>query len=210
MALVGTTAVIGAVGTSKSAGGTALIGANGANNFAGAAYIYVKSGGNWKLQASLPDPNGRPNDGFGTSLALSGAQAVIGARGVRDYAGAAYLYARHGAQWRRQVSLAVPRRVSVSGGFGGAVAMTGAGRGTTVLISGLSVSGLATAKRQCGSGFEFTIATGRWRERARVADPRCSSYDEFGYALSISGRTALIGAPGTDHNSGAVYLLSLL
>ncbi|HWF82879.1 MAG TPA: FG-GAP repeat protein [Streptosporangiaceae bacterium] len=70
--------------------------------------------------------------------------------------------------------------------------------------------GLATERSQCGSAFEFSRPRGRWHERARVADPKCSSYDEFGFAVAISGSTALIGAPGADNNKGAAYLLTLL
>jgi hypothetical protein len=106
--------------------------------------------------------------------------------------------------------LSIPRSGDVSGGSGGAVAVTGTGPGTVALISGLSVSGLAKERSQCGSAFEFSRRGGRWHERARVADPKCSSYDEFGFALATSGATALIGAPGADDNAGAAYLLTLL
>jgi hypothetical protein len=187
-------------------GGTMVAGANGANDDAGAAFIYARSGERWHLQAVLPDPVGAPNDGFGTSVALSGATALIGAPGVRDYDGTAYVYGRSGNKWHRQATITISRRADVAGGFGGAVAMSGTGRDTIALISGLSVSGLTTASRQCGSAFEFTRPAGRWGEQARVADPKCTSYDEFGYAVAVSGATGLIGAPGTDDNAGMAWI----
>ncbi len=176
----------------------------------GAAYIYHWSGTHWRLQAKLSDPIGRPNDGFGTAVAVSGATAVIGAPGVHDFTGAAYIYARSGSRWVRQATATIPAKVNVAGGFGSAAAVTGAGRNAAVLLSGEAVTGLNTTKNRCGSVFEFARPAGRWKERARVADVKCTSYDEFGSALSISGTTALIGAPGANANAGAAYLLTLV
>jgi hypothetical protein len=190
-------------------GNAAVISADCEEACAGAAYVYARSGGKWRRQARLSDPGGKPNDGFGTSVALSGTTALIGAPGTRDYVGAAYVYSRSGMRWRRQAVLSIPRRVDISGGFGGAVAVSGTGPNSLAVISGLSVSGLVTERSQCGSAFEFSRPGGRWHERARIADPRCSTYDEFGYAAAISGITALIGAPGARSNSGAAYLLTL-
>jgi hypothetical protein len=191
-------------------GKTVLVSATGVHDYAGAVYVYTRSGSHWRRHASLPDPHGAPNDQFGTSVALSGAQAVIGAPGVAAFSGAVYMYDQSGARWRQQVVVTVSRRVSPAGGFGGAVALSGTGRRAIALLSGQSVSGLTTERYQCGSAFEYTRPNGHWRERARVADPRCRSYDEFGYALSISGATALIGAPGAGKNAGVTYLLTLL
>lgn len=191
-------------------GPTAVIGASGQHDFEGAAYVYARSGGRWHLAAALSDSERRPNDGFGSAVALSSRIAVIGAPGVRNFTGAAYVYRQVASRWRRRAVLTTPRRIPFGGGFGGAVASSGSRQGVVILISGLSVSGLASTKTQCGRAFEFTLQARRWKERAAVADPRCRSYDEFGYALSISGNTAIIGAPGASDNSGAAYLLTLL
>jgi hypothetical protein len=191
-------------------GGTAVIGASSSGYDTGTTYIYAGSGKHWTRQAALPDPDNGDNDNFGASVALAGGTVVIGAPGVHDYSGAAYVYARTGSKWRRQATLTVSRRVDVAGGFGGAVAVTGAGSRAVALVSGLSVSGLTLAKKQCGSAIEFDRPAGRWKERAQIADPHCTSYDEFGYALSISGGTALIGAPGAFGNAGLIYVLPLV
>jgi hypothetical protein len=191
-------------------GATAVVSATGVDDFAGAAYIYVRSGSHWRRQAVLPDPDGKANDQFGASVALSGAQAVIGAPGVHGYDGAVYMYGRVASRWRRKAALTVSRRESPAGGFGGAVAISGTGAAAVALLSGQSVSGLTTERYQCGFAFEFSRPTGKWQERARVADPKCRSYDEFGYAVAIFGKIALIGAPGANDNSGVAYVLTLL
>jgi hypothetical protein len=71
------------------------------------------------------------------------------------------------------------------------------------------VSGLPATRRDCGRVFEYTQASRSWRERARVVDPQCRSYDEYGYAVALSGRTALIGAPGANRNQGGAYVIRL-
>jgi hypothetical protein len=191
-------------------GNLVVLGAPGVGSYDGSAYIYVRSGTRWHPRAALPDPRRVPNDTFGTSVAISGATAIIGAPGARDSAGAAYVYDQFGTRWRQRTTLTVKRTADPAGGFGGAVALTGAGSGIEALISGLSVSGLVATKTQCGSAFAYIASAGRWHERERIADPRCLSYDEFGYALALAGQTALIGAPGAHGDSGAAYLLTLL
>ena len=189
-------------------GATAVIGANGTKENTGAAYVYVRSGTRWRRQAKLSDPGGRLGDNFSWSVAITGRTVILGANGTSKGAGMAYVYVRSGSRWHRQVKLADPSGIR-SGGFGGAVAITGAAASTRVLVSGLSLSGLATGKRQCGSVFEFGPARRRWRELARVVDPSCRSYDNYGYALALSGTTAVIGAPGADHNQGTAYVIAL-
>jgi FG-GAP repeat len=197
----------GAVGY---AGSTIVVGASGTNNDVGAAYVYAGSGSTWTLQGTLNDPDARPNDSFGTSVAVAGSSILVGAPGVGDLAGAAYVYGLSGSLWLFEKTLTIARRVNISGGFGGVVALIGTGRHVIALISGVSESGLTNARKRCGNAFEFGRPSGHWREIVKVADPSCHSYDEFGYALSMSGTTALLGAPGTHTDNGAVYLVGLV
>lgn len=185
-------------------GNTMIIGAPGARNFAGTVVAYVRHGNRWRSQGSISDPNRVSGDNFGATIALSGAAAVIGANGVKNGAGAAYIYGRSATRWHQQAALTNPRNVPGLG-FAGAVAISG----IRVLVSGLSVSGLSIGPRQCGRAFEYIYTRHAWRERARVADPRCRSYDEFGYSLAISAKTAMVGAPGAYHDAGTVYAIEL-
>ncbi len=195
--------------TAAVSDGTVVIGAAGTHDDAGVAYVYARSGDKWHLQSTLTDPRGVPNDEFGTSVAVSGGTVVVGAPGVRNFRGAAYTYARSGPRWLREGTLTITRSADVAGGFGGSVAMTGTGTRTLAIVSGLAVSGLAPAGHLCGKAFEFSRATGKWREAARLADPRCTPYDEFGYALAMSPSTAIIGAPGTDGDTGTAWIRDL-
>jgi hypothetical protein len=42
-----------------------------------------------------------------------------------------------------------------------------------------------------------------------VENPGGTSVDAFGYALGLSGRTAIIGAPGRHDDAGTVYVLRI-
>jgi hypothetical protein len=44
-----------------------------------------------------------------------------------------------------------------------------------------------------------------WTQQAELPDPPPQSFDLFGYAVAISGNTALVGAPAKN-NTGAVYV----
>ena len=101
-------------------GNTVLIGANlapqGGSLNHGAAYVFTGSGANWTQQAKLVAPDGRPDDSFGFSVALSGDTALIGARfanlGANANQGAAYVFTRTGTAWTQQTKLTVPDGVA--------------------------------------------------------------------------------------------------
>jgi hypothetical protein len=93
-------------------GDTAVVGAalddlNGNN--AGAAYVYVKAGGLWTLQAEVTAPDGAAGDEFGFRVAIDGDTMIVGAwlddtvSGLR--AGSAYVFVRSGQEWTLQAKL---------------------------------------------------------------------------------------------------------
>src|SRR6185436_14815397 len=69
-AIAGDTAVVGAPYAFGDGSGSAR---------AGTAYVFVRHGTNWTLQASLKASNGDSNDWFGYSVAISGDTIVVGA-----------------------------------------------------------------------------------------------------------------------------------
>ncbi len=186
-------------------GGTMIVGAPGT----GDAYIYTRTGTQWHRQASLTPPPGYVYaDNYGISVAISGSTAIVGADGANDNAGLAYVYTRLGGKWVLDATLKNQKGVPGSG-YGYSVAASGTGNAARLLVGGLSVSGLPTGTTQCGHVFEY-IRSGRgWREGARLADPQCHSYDEYGFAVAISDGNAVIGAPGANRNSGASYVAAV-
>ena len=197
-------------------GNTALIGArektvDGLEN-AGAAYVYVRSGATWMLQQKLVAADPGDGDAFGSTVALSGNSALIGAPGrtVAGYevAGAAYVFVRSGTKWTQQTELNAPSP-GTSNYFGSAVALAG----TTALIgaSGTTVADqTATDQAAAGAVYVYAGSGASWAEEARLvaSDPTTNAY--FGDAVALSGDTALIGAPAGYLGSppGAAYVFA--
>lgn len=188
-------------------GDTALVGAyNGpgaAGPDQGAAYVFVRSGRKWTQQARLNASDGMAAGLFGTSLALDGNTALIGAACYRVSPtlapGAAYVFTRSGTAWTQQA------RLTFSAGadddrFGQAVALDG----DTALIGtpGAEVG----ANTNQGSVYVFTRNGTLWGARQTLNVAEGAPVDLFGGAVAISGNTALIGAAGRgNEEQGIVY-----
>jgi FG-GAP repeat len=82
-------------------GTTALIGALYTNHGAGAVYVLAETGGVWSQEAELTASDAAPDAVFGSSVALSGTTALIGAENADGGRGEAYIFtgAVHGNNW---------------------------------------------------------------------------------------------------------------
>ena len=189
-------------------GTTALIGAPGVNNSAGAGYVFhVSSEESWSSSstptATLTNGSGASGDGLGNAVALSsdGTTALIGADGVGDKTGAAYIF--HASAEGSWASSSTPTATltnssGVSGdGLGSAVALSS--DGTTALIGAPGVNSSA------GAAYVFDASgEGSWSTSptptATLTNSAGKSGDQLGDAVALSddGTTALIGAPGAQ------------
>ncbi|MEZ4334084.1 MAG: SUMF1/EgtB/PvdO family nonheme iron enzyme [Myxococcota bacterium] len=157
----------------------------------GAAYVFVHDGARWTQQQKL-----LPSEGsFGESVAISGDTAVIGSAFANGNTGAAYVFSRDGGIWTEQQRLVDLDGVS-GDSFGWSVAISG----DTVVVGSPFAVGLPVSPFQTGAAFVFTRSGGLWTEQARLVAPLGFSNQpghdtEFGFAVSVSGDTALIGAP---------------
>ena len=94
--------------------------------------------------------------------------------------------------------------LTASGGqFGQSVALSASGR--TALV-GAPVRNTGT-----GAAYVFTLRHGIWSRTAVLTASGGAQFDDFGssVALSASGRTALVGAPGRNKDTGAAYVFTL-
>jgi choice-of-anchor B domain-containing protein len=136
-------------------GDAILVGAPGVNGFTGIVYRFERDdSGEWERAAGLLPYEAQPNSWFGSSIAVTGPEIWVGARGARDGEGRAYLFHRDeatgtitavthlsGAEVERGdrfgESLAVSRNVALVGqlgddfGAGTVVAFDRAGGGWT-------------------------------------------------------------------------------
>jgi len=83
-------------------GDTLVVGApeNGLQGYnSGAAYVFVRRGTTWTQQARLWRSDAASSDRFGTSVAVRGDVALVGAVGDEAFSGAAYRFERTGTTW---------------------------------------------------------------------------------------------------------------
>ncbi len=144
-----------------------------------------------------------PTLGFGCNIALSGYTVLIGAQFEDNDKGAAYVFTRTGTTWIQQAKL-LASDGAVKDRFGNAVSLYG----DTALIGakGDSDYGINT-----GSVYVFTRNGTNWTQQAKLLASDGAEQDGFGYSVSLSGDTALIGAWHDDDkasDSGSAYVFT--
>jgi len=188
-------------------GDTALIGAyydddNGEHS--GSAYVFTRTGTTWTQQAKLLASDGAADDWFGESVALDGDTALIGAYGDDNNGpgyGSAYVFTRTGTTWTQQAKLFLSSDV---GGFGCSVSLDG----DTALIGVISEIENETIY---SSAYVFTRTGTTWTQQAKLLASDGAALDLFGWSVSLSGDTALIGAENDNDNgfwSGSAYVFA--
>jgi hypothetical protein len=192
-------------------GDTALVGApfrtvSGQTN-AGVVYVFVRSGTTWSRQAELSDPDTATGDRFGTSVALDGDTALIGApdktiSGQAD-AGEVYVYTRSGTSWSQQAELTASSAVAYDY-FGDSVALSG----DTALVGDpyRPVGGVSHA----GVAYVFVRSGTSWSQQAELTASDAAVDDWFSSSVALSGGTALVGAGNKTvsglSQAGAAYV----
>jgi len=168
---------------------------------AGSVYVFIRSGSKWTLQATLVASDAAAQDDFGRALAFAGNTAVVGAENKtvagQAEAGEAYVFVRSGTTWLEQAKLTAPTP-TVYDEFGYRVALSG----DTALVSA-PVDGDSSSR--AGAVYVFTRSGGTWSRRTTIADPVTVGGDGFGWALALSGTTAMVGDYDFPGNQ-AVYV----
>ena len=168
------------------------------NSNQGGAYVFVLSGGVWTQQQLLIASDGVSGDYFGYSVSVSGDTAVIGApvRTINSASaqGAAYVFMRSGGVWTQQQEL-VASDGTANENFGWSVSVDG----DTAVIGTVYP----------GAAYVFVRSGEVWTQQQELT-PSDGAMDAFGYPVSLSGGTVVIGAQGKAVNSrayqGAAYV----
>ena len=125
--------------------------------------------------------------------------------------GSAYVFTRSGSTWSLQAKL-VASDGPPSTHFGAAVAISG---DTAVIGANFTSTGGASGLQ--GAAYVFTRTGTTWTQQAKLLAADSQGGDYLGTAVSISGDTAVIGAPRNDANhssddsggnEGAVYVFT--
>jgi FG-GAP repeat len=199
---------------------TAIVGAyydddNGSNS--GSAYIFCRDEGgidNWGEFKKLITGDGAVGDWFGWSVSISADTAIVGARGDDDnggQSGSAYIFSRdHGGidNWGEVIKLTASDG-AVDDEFGLSVSISG----DTAIVGAYEDDDNGDAS---GSAYLFSRDHGgadNWGEVKKLTAGDGAADDEFGYSVSISGDTAIVGAHQDNDNatySGSAYIFSSL
>jgi len=178
-------------------GTTAVVGSPGYAKTAGRAYVFTDTTSGWKQTAVLKGSDTGANEGFGYSVAISGAAAVVGAPVYTKNAGRAYVFTDTSSGWKQAAELKGSDTVA-SDGFGISVAISG----TTALV------GADGHAKQSGRAYVFTNTASGWKQAAELKGSDTVAADGFGISVVISGATAIAGAPDHAKQSGRAYVFT--
>jgi len=161
----------------------------------GSAFVFVRSGASWSLERRVNGLLGGPDERFGRSVALSGDTLVVGAENSyfkpTGTTGSAYVFVRSGSDWPLQAQLVAPDGAT-GDRFGRAVGVAG-----DVAVVGADADDIGASFDQ-GSAWVFTRSGTTWTPRQRLLATGGAAFDAFGTAVSVSGGSVLLGAPGDD------------
>ncbi len=188
VAISGTTAIVAAIYDDDNGGAS------------GSAYLFDTTTG-LQLHKLLPN-DGAGGDYFGSSVAISGTTAIVGASSDDDngyWSGSAYLFDTITGE---QLFKLLPNDGGSFDQFGWSVSISG-----TTAIVGAPLS--ESKGRETGSAYLFDTTTGQQVAKLRPNDGRKNDY--FGVSVAINGITAIVGAEGDDdrgHHSGSAYIFN--
>jgi hypothetical protein len=184
-------------------GDTAAIGAsredtvNGANT--GAAYVFVRQGTTWSLQARLLAPDGGVGDQFGESIFVDADTLIVGSHkddvnGVFN-AGSAYVFVRSGTSWSLQTKLIAPAQGDTDL-YGRSVSV----RGDNAVVS--SIFRDKGPLTDTGAAFIYRRTGTAWNLVLEYFASDAGAGDYLGYTVRVDGCTYLLGSYLNDHAGG--------
>ena len=155
------------------------------------------------IETKITASDAATRDRFGTSVAISGSTAIVGALGNDDagsFSGSAYLF---DTTTGTQIAKLTASDAATDDLFGYSVAISG----STAIVG---ARGNDDAVPKIGSAYLFDTTTGNQIAKLTASDAATS--DEFGYSVAISGSTAIVGARLDDDagsSSGSAYLFDI-
>ncbi|MFK7758408.1 MAG: hypothetical protein AB8C13_00500 [Phycisphaerales bacterium] len=183
-------------------GTRAIVGAPILNSFnsesLGTAYLFDTTTGQELFRFVASDASA--SDQFGSTVAISGSIAVVGAAGNDEggsLSGSAYVFDTITGQQLFKLTASDAVAFDL---FGQSVAVSG-----TLAIIG--AAGNDDAGSSSGSAYIFDTTTGQ--QLLKIAAIDAAEVNQFGYSVAISGNRAVVGSIGDDDagmNSGSAYI----
>ena len=174
----------------------------------GAVYYFHYSGSQWVEKQILQASDKAYHDRLGYGSAMQGNTAVFGTNGYRKYplkskAGAAYVFVRSGTKWTQQQKLACPAPCGNASDFSLSMSLSG----NTLLVGARGHAGAAGTGT--GAAHIFVRKGTTWNLQQILSPKTLKKGDRFGYAGSVDGNTAVVGAIDDDTwgtSAGAAYI----
>jgi hypothetical protein len=167
-------------------------------NNGGAAYILELVAGEWRTIQKLTASDGKAGDVFGSSVAIDGNCAIVGAHwhdANGTNSGSAYVFQCSGSTWSQTQKL-VPLDGAAHDYFGFSVAI--GGDYAVIGAKGDDANGFDS-----GSAYVFRYSEGLWSQDQKVTVSDNASGDYFGASVGVDGNYAVVGAYGDDDNGGS-------
>ena len=183
-------------GYSVGVSGDYVVVGEGNNGLYGNAYIFTRDGTNWVQQAELNASDPALGKNFGDSVAINSDTAIIGAPGDNQWTGAAYIFTRTGTTWTQQAKLTADDG-AVEDEFGFSVALSG-----DTAVIGASYAGNGWT----GQAYVFTRSGTTWTPQWELLASDGAPEDQFGWSVSVSGNTAVVGSVYDDSRTGSAYV----
>ncbi len=187
-----------AVGVS---GSTVIVGAFNADG-KGAAYIFVNNGTGWTQQQKLTASDGASNDNFGTSVAISGDTAIVGATLDEVATGSAYVFVRNGTTWSQQQKL-----TASDGGQGSFYGSSVAIEENTAVVG--AYNGPSSDGEPSGAAYVYVRNGASWSQQQKLTASDANE-GRFGNSVDISGNTVVVSSElsdvGGNESQGAAYI----
>ena len=159
-------------------------------------------------ETKITAPDAGPTDQFGTFVAISGNTAIVGAINNNDgggtNSGSAYIFDFDGNGWTLTAKITASDAAALDQ-FGWSVSISG----DTVIVGAIGDDDVIS---QSGSAYIFEKPIGGWvdaTETAKITASDAAKSDQFGWSVTISGNTAIVGAIGNDGgdtDSGSAYI----
>lgn len=188
------------------------------------SYVFISDPktGDWSQQAQL-FPRGlteRAKYEYGTTVAIDGNTAVIGAMADNRYDGSAYVFVRHPTTgvWSQQAKLVrrdapkwfeLPKLFPPLFGsfrFGASVAI----KDDTIVVGSFS-PGTFGNPDSAAYVFKYNSQTGRWLQQAKLLPKDYKQNQEFARSVDITGNQVIVGVPGQNIgklSTGAAYVFN--
>jgi len=158
--------------------------------------------------AELTSSDGAANDGFATSVAISGDTIVIGsplhAVGSTAAQGAVYIFVKPAGGWATTSTFTAELTASdgiANDNFGASVSISG----DTIVVGACNLSGVCS--NGPGKAYVFVKPSGGWATTSTfdaelTPSDGGTAQDGFGLPVSIGGDTVVIAAPQTNSVTG--------